>query len=101
MDIRRCAGSVEDQAVGHLRLKCLPTSPRRDEAVSSIGQQGEQQFSILKLTDFLGDNRVEGLTIVAAEAILHGSSTSVPISRLPAGVGGLPHVPPHTCAPDA
>jgi hypothetical protein len=53
-------------------------------------------YGYLKLTAFSGGDRVNGLTIAAGEAILHGSRTSVLISRLPAGAGGLPHVPHHT-----
>jgi hypothetical protein len=57
-----------------------------------------QLFLLLKLTDFSGENCVKGLTIVAGEAILQRSRIGVPISRLPAGAGGLPHVPHHTRA---
>src|SRR6266508_4424794 len=37
-------------------------------------------ITVLKLTDFSGENRVESLTIVAGEAILQRSRTGVPIS---------------------
>src|SRR5512132_3626686 len=55
-----------------------------------------QSSLLLKLTDFPGGNYVEGLTMVAGEAILHGARTSALLSRLPAGAGGSPHVPHHT-----
>src|SRR5262245_54152661 len=51
------------------------------------------------LTDFLGANRAEGLTIVAGKASLPGATTCVPILHLPAGTGGWPHMPHHPRAP--
>lgn len=53
---------------------------------------------LLTLTDFSEGDGVKDLTGAAEEAILSGWLGKVSRSRAPAGAGGLPHVPYHTCA---